>query len=449
MLSADRTLTVGSLLYTRAGLVNLFGWLIWGDFVMVMMESVAPSLVPLLLKSNGANNEEIVIIVSTLAMVMNACLNPVISYQSDRFRSRWGRRRPFIAVTTPFVVFFLMAIPFAPEICRWLNSFGISARLLSLGPAPPLILVFAVLVLGFQTFHLFVGTTYYYLVPDVVPQQLLGRFYALFRIAGHLALITFNYFIFGLAQAHMKMIFVGVSLAYGFFILLMCWQVKEGDYPPPLREDHDHWWSGVRNYARECFGTSCYYWWVFLTYAALSWAPISNVFSVFFFRDEMGLSLDIIGKMTAWSSMLFIVLAYPCGILVDRWGCQRTFILSLAFMIMSPLLMFFFAHTRQETMVWFIIRSAPTNLAFLALAKWTVEVYPQDRYGQFASAGALFSSIGGIILGPICGWWMDSVKDYRFFLLWNALFPVLCLAAALTVYRKWKASGGAVKDQLA
>ena len=95
-------------------------------------------------------------------------------------------------------------------------------------------------------------------------------------------------------------------------------------------------------------------------------------------------------KMTAWASMLFIVLAYPCGVLVDRWGCQKTFILSLALMAVSPLLMFFFAHDRHATVVWFIIRSTPTNLAFLALAKWTVEVYPQDRYGQFASAGRAF-----------------------------------------------------------
>ena len=217
--AAGRTFAVGSLLYSRAGLVNLFVWLIWGDFVMVLMESVAPSLVPLLLKNNGANNEEIIVIVSTLAMVMNACLNPVISYKSDRFRSRWGRAPTVHRPSRRHLsFFFLLAIPYAPEIFRALHSYAILARLFSLSPVPALILVFGGLVLGFQTFHLFVGTTYYYLVPDVVPQQLLGRFYALFRIAGHLALITFNYFIFGFSQGHMKMIFGSIAVAYGFFI---------------------------------------------------------------------------------------------------------------------------------------------------------------------------------------------------------------------------------------
>lgn len=433
--------TVGSLSYTRAALVALFGWLIWGDFVLALMEQVLPALLPLLLKSHAASDTEIVIIGSTLGMAMNAALNPIISYNSDRFRSRWGRRRPFIVVTTPFVVFFLAAIPFAPEIFRWMNSHGFLARLLSLGPTPPLILVFALLVIGFQTFNMFISSVYSYLVPDVVPQHLVGRFFALFRLVGSLAVILFNYFIFGLATTHMKMIFVGIAVGYGFFILLMCWQVKEGEYPAPLKEDHAHWWSGIRNYARECFGHS-YYWWVFLTYSALIWLGISNVFQVFFYRDEMGLSLGLIGKMMAWSSMASMVLIYPFGVVLDRWGCHKTFMTSCALLTAVSVLMFFFAVNQESTIVWTVLRNVIVGLASLALMKWTVDVYPRDRYGQFASAGALFSSIGGLILGPVCGWWIGWVHHYRFYLMWSTAFSILGLATAVIVYRKWEALGG-------
>ncbi len=165
------------------------------------MEAVLPAILPLLLKAHGADSGQIVVISSTLAMVMNAALNPIISFKSDRFRSRWGRRRPFIVVTTPFVVFFLAAMPFAPEIYRWMESHALLAKLLGMGPLPPILMIFAVLVVGFRTFNLFVATTYYYLMPDVVPTPLLGRFYALFRLVGAGASITFNYFIFGQAQA--------------------------------------------------------------------------------------------------------------------------------------------------------------------------------------------------------------------------------------------------------
>ena len=60
------------------------------------LESVMPSLLPMMLRDNGASNQAIAFIVSSIYMVVNAVANPIISYKSDRFRSRWGRRRPFI-----------------------------------------------------------------------------------------------------------------------------------------------------------------------------------------------------------------------------------------------------------------------------------------------------------------------------------------------------------------
>jgi maltose/moltooligosaccharide transporter len=436
-----RTFTVGSLVYTRAGLITLFSWLIWGDFVFNLMEQILPSLLPLLLKSNGASNEEISVVVTTLAMVMNAALNPVISYQSDRFRSRWGRRRPFIVVTTPFVVFFLAAIPFAPDVLRWMNSHGFLVRLLAMGPAAPIIIIFAALVVGFQTFNMFVAAVYAYLVPDVVPIELMGRFVALFRLFGALAGVTFNYFIFGLAQAHMKMIFGTTALVYGGIILLMCWQVKEGEYPPPPKEDHAHWWSGIRNYAYECFGHG-YYWWAFLVYGTIAWSGLSTVFAVFFYRDDMGMSLDLIGKVQAWGLAIFIVLAYPFGVLVDRWGCHKTLILGSSLATASAALMLFLAVDQRSTIVWIIIRALALSLTTLSMSKWVVEVYPRARFGQFGSAGSLFASLGGIALGPLCGWWMDWHRHYRYFLIWSLVFSLLNVVAATVVYRKWKALGG-------
>lgn len=438
---SKRTFTVGSLVYTRAGLVTLFSWLIWGDFVFNLMELTLPNLLPLLLKSNGASNEEISVIVTTLAMAMNAALNPVISYNSDRFRSRWGRRRPFIVVTTPFVVLFLAAIPFAPDVLRWMNSHGFLARLLAMGPAAPIILVFAGLVIGFQTFNMFVASVYAYLVADVVPLELMGRFVALFRLFGAGAGIVFNYFILGLAQTHMKMIFGAIALIYGVVILLMCWRVKENEYPPPAREDHAHWWSGIQNYARECFGYS-YYWWAFLVYGTISWGGLSTVFAVFFYRDDMGMSLDLIGKAQASGLFVFMVLAYPFGILVDRWGCHKTLILGSSLGAASAMLMLFLAVGPRSTIVGMIARALAASLCTLAMSKWVIEVYPRARFGQFGSAGALFACLGGIVLGPLCGWWMDWHKHYRYFLIWSVAFSLLNVVAATVVYRKWKVLGG-------
>ena len=438
--SPPQVYRAGTLVYTRAGLVTLFGWLLWGDFIYTFMESVLPSLLPVLLKDHGANNREIAVI-GTIYMVANAVLNPIISYKSDRFRSRWGRRRPFIFVTTPFVVIFLSAIPYAPEILGAVQQFPGFGSVLAKSPVAPLILMFGLLVAGFQIFNMFISSVYYYLIPDVVPEDHLGRFYGLFRVFGSLAGILFNYFAFGYADTHMKEIFVISAIVYGVFITLMCWRVREGEYPPVLQEERGHWWSGIRNYARECFGHG-YYWWVFSAYAAWIWAMAGNVFAVFFYRDEIGLTLDAIGKMTAWSGGLFMVLAYPFGVLIDRWGCHKTLILGLTLFLASSVATFLFVHSPGEAFVWAIIRNTALGLAAMVYLNWTVAVYPRDRYGQFGSAGALFSSLGGILLGPLAGWLMDAVKIYRYFLIWNLTFALLALVTAVVVYRKWRLLGG-------
>jgi MFS family permease len=440
-MESRRIYTVGTLSYSRSGLIVLFGWLLWGDFIFTLMESVMPSLLPLILKANGASNREIIVVVSTLYMIFNAALNPIISYSSDRFRSRWGRRRPFIIVTTPFVVLFLCAIPFGGEIFKWLSTGGSIAGLLAWAPCAPLILVFGVLVAGFQVFNMFVSSVYYYLIADVVPRECLGQFYGLFRVCGALAGIVFNYFIFGLAEAHFKSIFCITAAVYGVVIVLMCLNVKEGTYPQVTDERHGHWWSGIQNYGRECFGHR-YYWWVFLAYTSLGLAGAGNVFSVFFFTKELGVSLELFGKITAWSGVSFLICAYPFGIIIDRWGCHRALIASMTALTLSSILMFFFATDAVSGAVWAIIRGLPLSLSAMAIMKWTVEVYPRDRYGQFGSASALFSSLCGIVLGPVCGWVIDSIAIYRFFLIWSALFTGFGIVAAIIVHRKWLALGG-------
>ena len=438
---ANKTFSVGSLIYSRAGLLSLFGWLLWGDFVMVMMDAMMPTLLPLLLKTHGANNREIAFLCSTLFMVMNAVLNPVISYKSDRYRSRWGRRRPFIFVTTPFVVLFLAAIPFAPDILAGIKSISILDRLLSYSPVSPIILIFGLLVLGYHLFHLFIAALFSYLVPDVVPKDHVGRFIGLMRIVGTAGGMCYNYFILGIAETHMKSIFVLMALAYGFFILLMCWQVKEGDYPPPIAEPHEHWWSGIQNYARECFGHS-YYWWVFLAYSALTWGSAGNVFMLFLYRDEWGLSLDLIGKTNAWCGFIFVFLAFPFGILLDRWGSHKMIFVATVGSTICSLLMFFFVIGQWSAITMIVIRGILWNLYGFSLGKWTIEIYPRDRYGQFGSAGALFSSVGSIVALSTSSWMMDLIKVYRYYFIWNAVFGVISLVATVIVYRRWKSYGG-------
>lgn len=431
---SPHSFNVGTLVYSRAGLITLFGWLLWGDFVFTIMNWVIPSLLPVLLKNHGATNKQIAFLSSGLFMLVNATLNPIISYRSDRYRSRWGRRRPFILWTTPFVVLFMAAVPFGPEILHFISRSSIISGLLEYSPILPLILMIGLLVTCFQIFNVFVASVYYYLIPDVVPQPLLGRFFGLFRLFASLGAVVFNYYIYGLADRHMHEIFVAIAVFYGVMITLMCVRVKEGEYPPPP-ENHGHWWAGVKTYACECFGSG-YFWWVFLAYACVNWCNLANPFMVFFFCNELGFTLDSFGKLMAAGQIASAVLIYPMGILLDRWGSHITFICGQLIVVVACVLAFFGIRNIGTAWVLTILFWSCISLPSLAAAKWTVDVYPRDRYGQFGSAGAMFSSLGAVLLSLLCGLILDWLKIYRIFFLWVCAFNLLGAVVAFIVYKR-------------
>ncbi len=76
--------TVYSLLLATVGRLLLYG-----------MESVTGPIMQLKFKTLDASNTEIGLILGTIPGIVYTVLNPVISFRSDRFRSRWGRRNSF------------------------------------------------------------------------------------------------------------------------------------------------------------------------------------------------------------------------------------------------------------------------------------------------------------------------------------------------------------------
>src|SRR4051812_28783970 len=83
--SGGKTWSVGTLVYNRAGLVNVFFWMLWGDFCLSLMDGgVGRYVVPLQLKKYGASNTLIAVVNKSLIELIILVLCPVISTWSDR-----------------------------------------------------------------------------------------------------------------------------------------------------------------------------------------------------------------------------------------------------------------------------------------------------------------------------------------------------------------------------
>jgi hypothetical protein len=215
---------VGTLTYTKPALAMLFFWLLWGDFCYNLMEAVTPSLMPLKLQGLGASNTEVGLVLGSIPGLVYSILNPIVSFKSDRFRSRWGRRIPFILVTLPFLVLCLIGLAFGDRLGFWLHH-HLGAAVAHASPNTVAILTIGALLVAFTFFNTFLVSTFWYLFNDVVPEHLLARFMSWFRMISLLSGALYDYCIFQYADNHSAAILVGAALLYFVGFGLMCFFV--------------------------------------------------------------------------------------------------------------------------------------------------------------------------------------------------------------------------------
>ena len=430
----------GTLTYTRFGLITLFIWLLWGDFCFTLMKTVIPALLPLSLRDMGASNMLLGLIVGSMPSAMNMIVNPIISVKSDKYRSRFGRRIPFLFIATPFVVLFLILIGYSDFIGFWLSSHGLNSYIISsISLTIALICIFSV---GFQFFNMVVSSIYYYLFADVVPEQFMGRFMAWFQVMGTASGFLFYRYVFGLSKTHMREIYLVIGLVYLISFLFMCWRVKEGEYSPPENIEHKNVIKSIKVYLNECFGHFIYIL-IFLSSAIFMFAVVSvNTFTVFFPRDTLGLSLDEIGKIQSWCSLLAVCLLLPIGHLSDKFHPLRTYILGIMFYVIGMMFSFFIIHDKITYFVCTLITTSLFLFFVVSNVPMFIALVPKEKYGQFSSANAIFVSVGIILGSFLAGKFFDLVGSYRFQYIWIAFFGFVSVIPMLFVYREWSRRGG-------
>jgi len=111
----------GTLIYTPAALLMVMGWMLMADFCLQLMESL-PSILPLQVRDFGGSDRTVGFVKDSLPALLAVFLVPFIGVQSDRFRSRLGRRRPFLLWCTPLVCLFLCLIGFVQPIAAAVHS---------------------------------------------------------------------------------------------------------------------------------------------------------------------------------------------------------------------------------------------------------------------------------------------------------------------------------------
>jgi len=433
---------VGALAYSAAGLAVLFFWLLFGDFALNLKERAITPVAQIMLRSLSAPDWLVGLLVGSLPAGIGLILGPVICVRSDRTRTRWGRRIPFLLFPTPFIALAMFGLAASP-------SLGLAVHE-ALGAESPGLMVCRLAAFGFfwtffEIFSIVVNTLFGALINDVVPHEIIGRFFGMFRAVSLVAGILFNYWLMGKVESHFIQILVLLGLLYGVAFSLMCLNVKEGDYPLPsnLGERQGvRMFSSVVAYFKECFSKPYYLAFFFATtLGAIALSPV-NTFSVFHARS-VGMGDDLYGKCLALSYAVSLVLALPLGFLADRFHPIRLGIFCMIVYVFVTAFGFAFATESKSFFVAFLLHTILAGTYMTATASIGQRLLPKDKFGQFGSAGGIIYGVLSMLLPPALGFtvgWMNH--DYRIVFLLGCILASLSAMTYLYLYRCYIRLGG-------
>jgi len=267
----------------------------------------------------------------------------------------------------------------------------------------------------------------------VVPRELLGRFYGLFRAISLIDGIIFNFWLTGKIPTHYTLMFVTIGAFYGCAFMWVCFRVKEGEYPPPGPKMTRS--AGVKTYFRECFSNRYYVSvFVMMMAAGLAFAPI-NTFSIPYAKS-LEVDMDHYGKALATTYFVSLTLAYFLGWLADRFHPLRVSIVTMVGYLLVSAYGALFATTPATFMPAFILHGVLSGCYFTSAASLGQRLFPHSRYAQFASAAGIVMAPANIVLAPLVGILIDGTGGF-----YRMTFFAGCAMAALALVTAWRVHG--------
>ena len=430
-------LSTGTLQYTLPGLISTMTLLCIGTGIFTMMQVMLGNALPLIARNYGANNQLIALLGTTIPYVFNMIITPIVSFRSDRTRTKIGRRMPYLLFATPLMALALIGIGWIDPICRWLGSsfswYSASFDLWILGG----------LIVFYNIFYLIIGSIIYYLFPDVIPERYIGRFMALLQLSGSLVGFLFSRYLLKFVENYQGILFTSLAVLFVAGMLWMISTVREGNYPevdPNAKKPS--FFGNIMVFVRECYSIPFYYCF-FLTMALSEVSMITRgMFNLLYAKEQLHISVEEFGIISGWFGLVGVVLSFPLGFIVDKLGSLKVYGFGLVMVILTNLFGFFLVHDYTSFYAVMIALGVVYAIQMTSTLPVFVDILPKEFYGQFSAANALFRALF-MTTGSYCGGLLfDLIGDYQYIFAWDFLFTVLAFLCFVKLYRDWQKRGG-------
>jgi Na+/melibiose symporter-like transporter len=285
------------------------------------------------------------------------------SFKSDRTDTRFGRRIPYLLISTPFIAISALAIPFVSTL--WM------------------VIVLSVMGMFFSDMK---ASTYPLLSIDCVRRDVLARVNSIGAIVGGVVGFIALRWGIGLVNIHPLLPYAVSAVLILGITLVVVFGVKE----PPIRiRDGARFrlWStfAVVSKDRRIL--------VLMLGVALlnSMIAISNTWLGFYILKVMKVSAVDYGRITSWASLAAILLAYPAGYIIDRFSGYKVVCVFWVLQILLGLTLIFFV---RESWLPFLFVWSPVCCCLNSAANMMIwKSCPPEHVGSYTSSAAFFNNI--------------------------------------------------------
>ena len=378
----------------------------------VVAYSLVPSLKALLLDAAGATSAQIALIGTTLPMVFGLVLTPLIGISSDRLRTRFGRRKPFLLLSAPFVFLALLAI-------GWHDSLPFGSHLAVLGGA----------LLLFHQFALIPEGVIYYLIADAIPTEFMGRFYGINASVSTLFAAVFSWLFldFSVKSPKIAVLLFGVLYLVTFFGILP-WIKERTEYSDEQR-------FVPFGFVKETFGQRLFVCMFLCGGLNQASSVLRMMFTLLFATKDLGLSTDLLGKIGGAGGALAVPAMLICGAMIDRFNPYKIYMAGSIAVIFASLAGYFGVHGAVSYAVFALLTCVAYAVQGTAYAPLLMRVFPKERYGQFYSVNSIVCTLIVIAASAIGGKATD-ILGYRIIFLWDFAFTTLATIILVRGVRK-------------
>jgi len=266
-------------------------WITFGHFGTALSMTIVVPLMNLKLKAIGVSESGVGLLTSANLWGVSF-LVMYFSWKSDHCTSRLGRRTPYVLLSLPFLTLSIILFPL------------FSLKWLLIG-----------LMVVYYFFNDMKASTYPLLSIDCVSREVLARVSGIVAIVISIAGFLSSRLGARMADVNEPRVFVIAAIAMAGTTMLALYGIKE----PPIHHPAKEKFNLLAPIKVACQDKRIL---VLMIAVALlsSFSMIINTWVWFYAKAKLGLTIGGTGTAMSWGLLLQIIVSYPAGWLIDRFG---------------------------------------------------------------------------------------------------------------------------------